>query len=411
MRPPARPKQAFWAVVAAHFFSSLADNALLIVAMALLLERHAPAWMVPALRVFFYAPYVLLAAYAGALADALPKGRVILATNVFKLAGCGLLLAQVHPLVAYAFIGLGAAPYSSAKYGILPELLPPAELVRANAWMEISNVVSIVLGVVLGGLLAGTSASILQWASTPGLNAVVLSSLFYGLALACAAVISATPASNLLAMRHPQRLFGDFKRATAALWRDHDSQISLAVTSVFWAAAAVLQFIVLRWAESVLQLPLSKAALLQAAVATGMVAGALAASRWVPMGRVLKLLPSGLLMSALLVLMLLVTQVWVAVVLLVAIGTLAGLLLVPMNALLQQRGQQLMHPGQSVAVQNFHETLASLLLLAVYGGLTQAKVSLSWSIAGLAVFVCMAVGLIMLKKRANQQGTSLLNPG
>ena len=386
-------------MIAAHFFSALADNALLIAAIGLLLERHATAWTIPALRVFFYAPYVVLAAFAGAAADALPKGRVILATNLFKLAGCGLLLVQVHPLLAYALVGFGAAAYSPAKYGILPELLPSAELVAANAWMEISTVIAIILGVALGSLLLDPGVHMAQLGSTPALNATWLLGLVYVAAVLCAALIPSTPASNASAMRHPQRLLGDFKQATTTLWRDQDSQISLAVTSLFWAAAAVLQFLVLRWAESVLELALSQAAILQAAVAVGMVVGAAGAARWVPLRSVLKVLPLGLLMGTLLLLMLLVTQVWTAVVLLVAIGTMAGLLLVPMNALLQQRGQLLMHPGQSIAVQNFHETLASLVLLAVYGLLTHAEVPLVHCIAGFGLFVSMAVGLIMLKQR------------
>ena len=390
-------------MIAAHFFSALADNALLIAAIGLLLERHAATWTIPVLRVFFYASYIFLAAFAGAVADALPKGRVILATNLFKLAGCGLLLAQVHPLLAYALVGLGAAAYSPAKYGILPELLSPEELVEANAWMEISTVIAILLGVALGSLLMEQGTHIVQWASTPALNATLLLGHVYIAAVLCAAVIPSSPASNASAMRHPQRLFGDFKNAATTLWRDHDSQISLAVTSLFWAAAAVLQFLVLRWAQSVLQLALSQAALLQAAVAVGMVAGAVGAARWVPMHSVLKVLPLGLLMGGLLLLMLLVTQVWTAVLLLAAIGAMAGLLLVPMNALLQQRGQLLMHPGQSIAVQNFHETLASLVLLAVYGLLLHTEVPLVDCIAGFGLFVSMAVGFIMLKQRANQR--------
>jgi MFS family permease len=396
---PPRRRRAFWAVIAAHFFSALADNALLIAAIGLLLERHAAAWTIPALRVFFYASYIFLAVFVGAIADALPKGRVILATNLFKLAGCGLLLAQVHPLLAYALVGLGAAAYSPAKYGILPELLSPAELVAANAWMEISTVIAIILGVALGSLLMDPGVHMAQWASTPALNATWLLGLVYLAAVLCAVFIPSSPASNASAIRHPQRLFGEFNKATTTLWRDHDSQISLAVTSLFWAAAAVLQFLVLRWAESVLQLALSQAALLQAAVAFGMVVGAMGAARWIPMRSVLKVLPLGLSMGILLPLMLLVTQVWTAVVLLAAIGVMAGLLLVPMNALLQQRGQLLMHPGQSIAVQNFHETLASLVLLAVYGLLIQAGVSLAHCIVGFGLFVSIAVGLVLLKQR------------
>lgn len=386
------------AVIAAQFFSSLADNALLIVAIALLAERHAAAWTVPALRMFFYASYVLLAAFAGAVADAFPKGRVIFVTNVFKLFGCALLFADVHPLLAYGLIGLGAAAYAPAKYGILPELLPAGQLVKANAWMEIATVISIVLGVALGSYLVGGAAQHAQFAATPALNAALLLLGVYLIAVICAAVIPSGQASRAAALDRPGQLLAEFKQAQALLWRDAESQISLAVTSLFWAASAVLQFMVLQWAQDRLHLALAQAALLQAAAAIGMVVGALCAARWVPMGRVLKLLPLGLMLGLLLLLLLLVSDVWGAVLLLIAIGTTAGLFVVPMNALLQHRGQLLMHPGQSIAVQNFNESLASLVMLTLYGLLVQLDLPLTLSIAGFGLFVSVAMLLIMARQ-------------
>ena len=391
--------RAVKAVIAAQFFSSLADNALLIAAIGLLMERHAAGWTIPALRMFFYGSFVLLAAFAGAAADAFPKGRVILVTNIVKLCGCGLLLANLHPLLAYGLIGLGAAAYSPAKYGILPELLPAGQLVRANAWMEISTVVSIVLGVALGSYLMDTATQLPYWASTPARNATAILALVYLAAVACAAVIAPGRASRTAALNQPRRLVVEFRQALGILWRDSESQISLAVTSLFWAASAVLQFVVLQWAQRTLHLPLAQAALLQAGAAIGMVAGAMGAARWVPMHRVLKVLPLGLALGLLLLLMLLITQVWIAVLLLMAIGATAGLFVVPMNALLQHRGQLLMHPGQSIAVQNFNECLASLVMLALYGWLVAADLSLTVSIAGFGLFVTLAMLLIMARQR------------
>ena len=395
----ARSAKTVRAVIAAQFFSSLADNALLIAAIALLMERHAAAWTIPALRMFFYGAFVLLAAFAGAVADAFPKGRVILITNIFKLCGCGLLLANVHPLLAYGLIGLGAAAYSPAKYGILPELLPAGQLVRANAWMEISTVVSILLGVALGSYLIDTATQLPQWANTPARNATVFLTAVYLAAVGCATAIASGPASRAAALKEPSRLVTEFKQALVILWRDPESQISLAVTSLFWAVSAVLQFVVLQWAQRTLQLPLAQAALLQAAAAIGMVAGALGAARCVPMHRVLRVLPLGLTLGLLLLLMLLVTQVGVAVLLLIAIGAAAGLFVVPMNALLQHRGQLLLHTGQAIAVQNFNECLASLLMLAVYECMVFANLTLTASIAGLGLFVSLAMLLIMARQR------------
>ncbi|WP_285413693.1 lysophospholipid transporter LplT [Variovorax sp. efr-133-TYG-130] len=379
MRLAARPRRALASVVGAQFLSSLADNALLIVAIDLLMQQHAPGWMTPALRVFFYVSYVLLAAFAGAVADAAPKDRVLMATNLVKLGGCGLLLWHVQPLVAYALVGLGAAAYSPAKYGILPELLPQDALVGANGWIEATTVLSILFGVALGSSLVGSS------------QALVAIGAVYLLAAACTLAIPHTPARDRAALAHPGLLLRDFRHSLGLLWRDPDARISLAVTSLFWAASATLQFMVLRFAAERLGLKLSQGALLQIAVAIGMALGALGASRWFPLPRARRALPLGVVLGAAVLLMTLVTQPIVAAVLLVAIGALAGLLLVPMNALLQSRGLLRMNPGQSIAVQNFNESLASLAMLGVYGALLYFDAPLLPTLAGFGGFLVLAM--------------------
>ena len=379
MRLAARPRRALASVVGAQFLSSLADNALLIVAIDLLMQQHAPGWMTPALRVFFYVSYVLLAAFAGAVADAAPKDRVLMATNLVKLGGCGLLLWHVQPLVAYALVGLGAAAYSPAKYGILPELLPQDALVGANGWIEATTVLSILFGVALGSSLVGSS------------QALVAIGAVYLLAAACTLAIPHTPARDRAALAHPGLLLRDFRHSLGLLWRDPDARISLAVTSLFWAASATLQFMVLRFAAERLGLKLSQGALLQIAVAIGMALGALGASRWFPLPRARRALPLGVVLGATVLLMTLVTQPIVAAVLLVAIGALAGLLLVPMNALLQSRGLLRMNPGQSIAVQNFNESLASLAMLGVYGALLYFDAPLLPTLAGFGGFLVLAM--------------------
>ena len=379
MRLAARPRRALASVVGAQFLSSLADNALLIVAIDLLMQQHAPGWMTPALRVFFYVSYVLLAAFAGAVADAAPKDRVLMATNLVKLGGCGLLLWHVQPLVAYALVGLGAAAYSPAKYGILPELLPQDALVGANGWIEATTVLSILFGVALGSTLVGSS------------QALVAIGAVYLLAAACTLAIPHTPARDRAALAHPGLLLRDFRHSLGLLWRDPDARISLAVTSLFWAASATLQFMVLRFAAERLGLKLSQGALLQIAVAIGMALGALGASRWFPLPRARRALPLGVVLGATVLLMTLVTQPIVAAVLLVAIGALAGLLLVPMNALLQSRGLLRMNPGQSIAVQNFNESLASLAMLGVYGALLYFDAPLLPTLAGFGGFLVLAM--------------------
>jgi MFS family permease len=387
VRLAARPRRALASVVGAQFLSSLADNALLIVAIDLLMQQHAPGWMTPALRVFFYVSYVLLAAFAGAVADAAPKDRVLMATNLVKLGGCGLLLWHVQPLVAYALVGLGAAAYSPAKYGILPELLPQDALVGANGWIEATTVLSILFGVALGSTLVGSS------------QALVAIGAVYLLAAACTLAIPHTPARDRAALAHPGLLLRDFRHSLGLLWRDPDARISLAVTSLFWAASATLQFMVLRFAAERLGLKLSQGALLQIAVAIGMALGALGASRWFPLPRARRALPLGVVLGAAVLLMTLVTQPIVAAVLLVAIGALAGLLLVPMNALLQSRGLLRMNPGQSIAVQNFNESLASLAMLGVYGALLYFDAPLLPTLAGFGGFLVLAMAGITVWSR------------
>ena len=95
----------FYTIIAAQFFSSLADNALLIAAIARLRELHEPLWMTPALKQSFVLSYVLLAPVVGAFADSMPKGRVMLITNAIKVVGCAMMLFDFHPLLSYAIVG------------------------------------------------------------------------------------------------------------------------------------------------------------------------------------------------------------------------------------------------------------------------------------------------------------------
>ena len=371
-------------VLLAQFLSSLADNALLTVAIALLVSRSAPDWMTPALRVAFYASYVLLAAFAGAMSDAVPKGQVMLATNVVKLGGCGLLAYGVPPLLCYALVGLGAAGYAPAKYGILPELLPPGDLVAANGWIEGTTVVSIVAGLALGGVLVETQSAL-----------PVIASIFLASAIVTL-MIPRSHAQNRAALANPRQLISRFVDALALLWNDRQARASLAVTSLFWAAAAVLQFMVLRWAGERLGLPLSRAALLQLAVAIGMVAGTIVAARFITLERALRTLPLGLLLGAAVMLMAFAPDVTVTCGLLFLIGALAGLLLVPMNAVLQSRGWLLMQPGQSIAAQNFYESLASLLMLGIYGALVAMRLSLMGLLLGFGALLMAASACVIV---------------
>jgi MFS family permease len=405
--------RGFYTIMAAQFFSSLADNALLIAAIALLTVMKSPDWMTPLLKLFFVLSYVLLAAFVGAFADALPKGRVMFITNMIKIAGCAMMFFSVHPLLAYAVVGFGAAAYSPAKYGILTELLPPEKLVAANGWIEGLTVASIILGTVIGGALINPkiSSSLLAFdfpvvdfgISTPAEAAVCIIGLAYVIAALFNLKIPDTGAHYPHQERNPIRLMVDFAGCFTTLWKDRLGQISLAVTTLFWGAGATLQFIVLKWAESSLHMPLDKAAILQGVVAVGVALGAVAAARFVPLRKSLSVMPLGIVMGVVVMLMTLVHTPWIAYVLLVIIGALSGYFVVPMNALLQHRGHILMSAGHSIAVQNFNENLSVLTMLMLYALMVKLDLNVNLVIALFGMFVAGIMFLIMRRHAANQR--------
>jgi hypothetical protein len=249
-------KAGFYTIMAAQFFSSLADNALLIAAIALLTQLNEPSWMTPALQMCFVFSYVLLAPLVGAFADSMPKGHVMLITNTIKVFGCALMLFTLHPLVAYAVVGFGAAAYSPAKYGILTELLPPQQLVVANGWIEGTTVGSIILGVLVGGALISNRVSTAMLGfdlpmidtgiDTPPAAAIGVIMVFYAIAAVFNWYIPDTGVDHRIVNRNPMFLIREFNHCNTLLWKDRLGQISLATTTLFWGAGATLKFIVLR---------------------------------------------------------------------------------------------------------------------------------------------------------------------
>jgi MFS family permease len=406
-------RRGFYTIMAAQFFSSLADNALLIAAIALLVEMHAPEWMKPLLKLFFTVSYVLLAPFVGPFADAMPKGRVMLITNTIKVVGCALMFFTVHPLLAYAIVGLGAAAYSPAKYGILTELLPPSKLVAANGWIEGTTVGSIILGTVLGGVLISPKVAtallsldfpaIETGIDTPAESAILVIACLYGVAALFNLRIPDTGARYARQSRNPVALLKDFAHCLSTLWGDKLGQISLAVTTLFWGAGATLQFIVLKWAEVQLGMPLSRAAVLQGVVAVGIALGAVLAARVIPLRGSLRVLPCGVAMGVIVPMMTLVHDTSVAYPLLVIIGALAGFFVVPMNALLQHRGHVLMSAGHSIAVQNFNENLMVLIMLALYAVLIRADWHINTIIVTFGAMVAVTMLAVIALHRANQR--------
>jgi MFS family permease len=422
-------KRGFYTIMAAQFFSSLADNALLVAAIALLMQLAGPAWMIPLLKFFFVISYVALAAFVGAFADSMPKGRVMFITNTIKVAGCLMMLfyAQLSMagapgylmvLVAYAVVGLGAAAYSPAKYGILTELLPPQQLVVANGWIEATTVGSIILGTVLGGALVSARVSSTLLAidiphfdssiDSPAEAAILVIGVFYVVAAIFNLYIPDTGVDHHVLKKNPLYLAHDFYHCVSLLWKDKLGQISLATTTLFWGAGATLQFIVLKWAETALGYSLSQATLLQGVVAIGIAAGAVVAAKYVPLKKSVNVLPVGIMMGLVVIIMNFVRDVWVAIPLMVLIGGFAGFFVVPMNALLQHRGHILMGAGHSIAVQNFNENLSILVMLALYAAMIKADLSIYTVIVLFGLFVAGSMVLVWKRHQQNQrQGDSL----
>ena len=406
-------KPGFYTIMAAQFLSSLADNALLIAAIALLNEAHSADWLIPFLKLVFVVSYVLLAPFVGAFADAIPKGRVMFLTNAIKLLGCILLLGMLPPLAAYALVGFGAAAYSPAKYGILTELLPPEKLVAANGWIEGTTVASIILGTVLGGVLI--SPHVAPWLlsfdlpvldthiDTPAEAAVMVIIGIYGAAALINLRIPDTGARYPERARHPLSLLQSFWRCNLILWRDPLGQIALAVTTLFWGAGASLQFLVLKWAEHQLDMRLDQATRLQGIVALGVALGAVLAASWVPLKRSLRVLPLGAAMGVAVAAMSLVHNEILAMIVLLVIGLLSGFFVVPMNALLQHRGYVVMSAGHSIAVQNFNENLNILVMLLFYALMLwlNLPINLVTVLFGLTVSAIMV--LVMIWHHRNQR--------
>jgi len=403
----------FYIIMAAQFFSSLADNALLVAAIALLMQADSPPWMTPYLKFFFVISYVVLAPYVGAFADRLPKGTVMFIANTIKIAGCALMLFEVNPLAAYALVGLGAAAYSPAKYGILTEYLPHSKLVTANGWIEGLTVGSIILGVVLGGLLIrARTADVLLGLDLPFFDTGIDTAPEAALAIiivvyAVAAVFNLFIPRTGVAMKklpgHPVETLRDFLRCVAALWSDKLGQISLAVTTLFWGAGATLQFIVIDWSAAALGYNLSDASLLQGVCAFGIAGGAVLASMTVRLDKAVKVIPLGIAMGMIVILMNFAHSVWLAVPLIILIGGLAGFFVVPMNALLQHRGHHLVGAGRSIAVQNFNENASILIMIAVYSLLLAAGMSIYWVIALFGLFVASTMLIVQRWYRYNRR--------
>ncbi|MBV8620194.1 MAG: lysophospholipid transporter LplT [Curvibacter sp.] len=412
-------KRGFYTIMSAQFFSSLADNAIFVAAVELLKSQGAPEWERAALVPMFALFYVVLAPFVGAFADAQPKGKVMFISNAIKVLGCLMMLFGTHPLMAYAVVGLGAAAYSPAKYGILTELLPPSQLVKANGWIEGLTIASIILGVLLGGQLVGHSVSRLLLSfdfpiidtgiNTPPQAAISVLIFVYAVAAWFNTRIPRTGVEmrpmrqdpELSVLRNTLNLLPDFWQCNSRLWTDKLGQISLATTTLFWGVSGNLRYIVLAWSAAALGYSTTQASSLVGVVAIGTAVGAVLASMRMRLDQATSVMPLGIAMGVLVILMNFIGNVWVAAPFLILLGGLGGFLVVPMNALLQHRGHNLMGSGRSIAVQNFNEQACILALGALYSLSTKFGLSAFGAITCFGLVVALAMWLIKRWHRHN----------
>jgi MFS transporter, LPLT family, lysophospholipid transporter len=373
--------KGFVPLLIAQFLSALADNALLFAAIALLAQLNSPQWHQPLLLQFFVISYIILAPFVGGIADAYPKGRVMFYSNAIKFIGSLSMLLGMQPLYAYAIVGVGAAAYSPAKYGILTELLPPKELVMANGWMEGSTVFAIILGSIIGGALAQFDP----------LVAIIIITGLYLLAAVFNRYIPLLPIDHKLIKKNPLFMIKDFWHAFKVLWKDPEGQLSLAVTTLFWGAGASLRLIVIAWASYALQFNLEEATRLTAMVAFGIAIGSVIAARYISLKDSVRVLPAGILMGGFVMTMVVINDWHIAGLIFLLIGALSGFFIVPLNALLQHRGHLLIGAGHSIAVQNFNENIGILLLSGTYTWMVREEFSINTIIILLGLFVSVTM--------------------
>ncbi len=372
--------RGFYILLIAQFLSALADNAMLIAAIAILQKMSAPDWHQPLLLQFFVISYILLAPFVGSIADSMPKGRVMFISNGIKFIGSISMMLGMLPVYAYGIVGIGAAAYSPAKYGILTEMLPPDALIKANGWIEGSTVAAIILGAI-GGAFAQKDAML----------AMMIISVLYLLAAIFNYFIPKLPVDHKALNNSPWYMVKDFYLSFVTLWRDPKGQVSLAVTTLFWGVGATLRLVVIAWAAYALHFNLEKSTQLMAYVVFGVAVGSVFAAKYIRLENSIKVLPAGVAMGILVLVMQFVTEWHLAAALLFFIGALSGFFLVPLNALLQHRGHLLIGAGHSIAVQNFNENLGILLLSGAYTLMTKAEFSMNTIIMIFGLFISLSM--------------------
>ena len=409
--------KGFFYLISAQFASGLADNALLILGIAFLAEQGYPGWWAPLLKFSFTLSYVFLAPLMGPLADAFSKAKLMACMNALKVVGVAFIFTSFHPMLAFAIAGMAASAYAPAKYGLVTETVPAEQLVKANGWLEVTVVMAVILGTACGGLLVASKS--FAWMSTLNMSFIEMLGLsletqYAGPLLSLILIYSIAgllnfgiPSLNIRYVQEsmkPVALFKNFIQSNRILWQDPVGKLSLAVTTLFWGIGAVVQFAVLLWAKEALNMPLEQASLLQAVVAFGVIFGAGMAGRYVALQNAYKVLPLGLWLGLSLPALAFSTSLWIAIPLMLITGFAGGMLMVPMNALLQNRGYTLLTAGRSIAVQGFNENASVMVMLGVYSGLLALELPLQWVMVVMGTV--MTLGMIYLMRMASQKTDS-----
>ena len=409
--------KGFFYLISAQFASGLADNALLILGIAFLSEQGYPGWWAPLLKFSFTLSYVFLAPLMGPLADAFSKAKLMACMNALKVVGVAFIFTSFHPMLAFAIAGMAASAYAPAKYGLVTETVPADQLVKANGWLEVTVVMSVILGTACGGLLVASKS--FAWMSALNLSFIELLGLsletqYAGPLLSLIVIYSIAgllnfgiPSVNIRYVQQsmePIALFKNFIQSNRILWQDPVGKLSLAVTTLFWGIGAVVQFAVLLWAKEALNMPLEQASLLQAVVAFGVIFGAGMAGHYVALQNAYKVLPLGLWLGLSLPALAFSTSLWIAIPLMLITGFAGGMLMVPMNAVLQNRGYTLLTAGRSIAVQGFNENASVMVMLGVYSGLLALELPLQWVMVIMGSV--MTLGMVYLMRIASQKTDS-----
>lgn len=411
------------ALIAAQFASGLADNALMVLGVYFLQEQGYPAWWAPLLKFFFNLSYVLLASAVGPLADRVSKSALMACMGMLKIISVLLLLMGLHPMLAFALTGLAAASYAPAKYGLVTESVSPYLLVKANAWLEVSVVMSVLLGIACGGWMIGVmpAFALPMWMfDWPVVQTQALVPFFLVISIyICSVVLNIwigpmQKAGPRIRLSWSTLSWRSFRLSNQKLWSDPLGGLSLYVTTLFWGLGAVLQFAILLWAQSEMGLSLQTGAYLQALVAVGVVVGAVLAARYFQIFNARRVLPWGFLLAFLMPALTFTTSLWMAVPLLVLAGLAGGLLMVPMNAVLQHRGAKILSAGRSIAVQGFNENLSVLVMLGAYSALLAGGMPLTGILWLMCVLLSCGLLALFLRKTwrtRSRQSSSLSECG